>query len=168
MRLTKSSINSSLISMVQAHKVCLVLISTRYQEEGVRLDSTLARQQKKSRTRDFFKNTGAIATLGTGLAFSLILSTLQDPKEASRWALIDLRTVRILLAISWLLFMVTLALSFTWDGQKRTRAWRWKTLYLLDIAAVACLSVVVAAYVEVVGFVDALLAIVFGVIVLLN
>jgi len=154
--------------MIQAYDILLVLIITRPENGEARPPHHLTQRRQKPGTRNFFKNIGAVATLGAGLAFSLILSTLQDPKEASIWKLLDLRTVRILLAVSWFLFMLTLALSFTIGSNKHTKASVWKTLYLLDIAAVACLSIVVAAYVEVVGFTGAVFAIVFGIVVILD
>ncbi|KAH7459116.1 hypothetical protein FOMA001_g20264 [Fusarium oxysporum f. sp. matthiolae] len=131
--------------------------------------------KKKSNTgaQNFFQNIGAVASLGGGLTFGLIVSDLKDPKGVSRKHIFDLSTVRILLASSWLLFMMALSLSFSvpqiWRKTKRlSKALLWKALYLLDIAAVICLSLVVAAYVEVVGFLGVGLAGLVAILVLIG
>ncbi|SPO07442.1 uncharacterized protein DNG_10136 [Cephalotrichum gorgonifer] len=110
----------------------------------------------------FFQNIGAISTLGSSFTFALIVSQLQDPAEVSRGHRFDLSTVRIFIATSWLLFTVTLVLGILLAiAIKNTKDAKWKKrqrrlsiiiLYSLIGAALILLSLTVAAYVDVVGF----------------
>jgi uncharacterized membrane protein YhaH (DUF805 family) len=73
--------------------------------------------------------------------------------------------VRILLAVSWMLFMIVLSLSFSLaqkfkhesaeeDEEKKDGPTGLATVvYVLELGAVMCLSLVVAAYVEIVGYI---------------
>lgn len=128
----------------------------------------------------FYKNIGTVAALGASITFALIVSNIADPRTVSRHGKFDLSTVRILLAVSWMLFMVVLSLSFSIgqsvmrdSGEKRLsiseRRMRRRIngvlstgLYVLQLTAITCLSLVVAAYVEVVGYV--MVALVFVVV----
>jgi hypothetical protein len=65
-----------------------------------------------------------------------------------------------MLAVSWLLFMVALNFPYSLgqykvvdEKSKRSLMRATKVLYLIDIGAVICVAVVIAAYVEVVGYV---------------
>ncbi|PMD31505.1 hypothetical protein L207DRAFT_572729 [Hyaloscypha variabilis F] len=118
----------------------------------------------------FYKNISTVAALGASITFALIVSDIADPRSISRHGRFDLSTVRILIAVAWMLFMIALSLSFSAgqsvkrDGSERTptRSERkrrrqkdkmlWAGVYVLEWAAVTCLSLVVAAYVEVVGY----------------
>ncbi|KAK0651291.1 hypothetical protein B0T16DRAFT_403547 [Cercophora newfieldiana] len=110
----------------------------------------------------FFKNIGAISSLGSGFTFALIVSTLQDPAEVSSAHRFDLSTVRIFIAISWFLFTVALVLSVFLPGfvAKENRDENNETrrnlvlfiLYSLEIGAFIFLALTVAAYIDVVGF----------------
>lgn len=132
-----------------------------------------AQKQELVVWQEFFKNIGAVATLGASISFALIPSSLQDPKELSRDAIFSLKTVRLLLSISWLLFMVTLSLSFSFaqrlaDSSEVVRVLASQTVYLLDVAAVLCLALIVAAYVEAVGYLMVALITVVAVFVILE
>jgi hypothetical protein len=99
-----------------------------------------------------------VATLGSSITFALIVTDIKDPKEVSRHGRFDLSSVRILLAVSWLLFMIALNFSFSFAQampQKRTsvQILGSKFVYVISIAAVLMLALVVSAYVEVVGYV---------------
>lgn len=113
----------------------------------------------------FFTNIAAVSTLGSSITFALIVSQLQDPLSgvASK-KIFDLSTVRILIATSWLSFTTTLILSFFlsgmlkwWRSRPNSSAndgfWVLGLLYVLMGGAFFCLSLAVAAYVEVVGFI---------------
>ncbi|KFZ24390.1 hypothetical protein V502_01147 [Pseudogymnoascus sp. VKM F-4520 (FW-2644)] len=135
--------------------------------------ATVSVKAKITGENNFFKNIGAVATLGAGLSFSLIVSDINDPHEISHKSKFDLSTVRIILAATWLLFMSALALSFslpqTWQSRsRRVKLLLWKSLYLLDIAAVICLSLVIAAYVEIVGYVGIALASLYAIVVIIS
>ncbi|KAE9366616.1 hypothetical protein N431DRAFT_562003 [Stipitochalara longipes BDJ] len=139
---------------------------------------------KESKDSDvFYKNIGTVAALGASITFALIVSDIADPHAVSRHGRFDLSTVRILLAVAWMLFMVVLSLSFSigqkvkhdssekglykWEKKRRERKNKILStgVYVLELAAVTCLSLVVAAYVEVVGYI--MVALVFLVVVAL-
>ena len=113
----------------------------------------------------FFPNVIVITTLGSSITFALIMSQLQDPEDGvARHSLFNLSTVRILIATSWLLFTVTLILSFFllgWLKHQQAKAWHsesdgyWMValLYFFIMGAFICLSLAVAAYVDVIGFI---------------
>ncbi|KIW24530.1 hypothetical protein, variant [Cladophialophora immunda] len=104
----------------------------------------------------FFKNIGTVASLGASITFALIVTDIKDPRLVSRHGWIDLSTVRIMLATSWILFMAVLSLSFSFGQRLKNHnsgSMPFLTVYILELAAVMCLSFVVAAYVEVVGYV---------------
>jgi hypothetical protein len=91
----------------------------------------------------------------------LIVSQLQDPAQVSPRTHFDLSTVRVLIATSWLLFRVALVLPFCFAGDvddrilsdlKKDHVGSVALLYVLVGGAFICLSLVVAAYVDVVGF----------------
>ncbi|KAL6249299.1 hypothetical protein RBB50_004362 [Rhinocladiella similis] len=123
----------------------------------------------KTNWDSFHKNIGIVASLGASITFALIVTDIKDPRPISRHGWIDLSTVRILLATSWILFMAVLSLSFSVaQNFKRdnTGAMLSYLVYLLELAAVMCLAFVVAAYVEVIGYIGmALVSIVVLVIV---
>jgi hypothetical protein len=112
----------------------------------------------------FFTNIGAVATLGTSISFALIVSQLQDPLAGvAAKRMFDLSTVRIFIAVGWLLFTITLVLSFLlsaslkwWMARPNSSATAGYCvtglLYLLMAGAFLCLSLAVAAYVDAVGF----------------
>lgn len=110
----------------------------------------------------FFQNIGAISTLGLGITFALIVSQLQDPEQIAQGYHFKLSTVRILIATSWLLFTVALVLGIYLGGavksssspesQKGQRTLAVILLYPLIGGAFICLSLAVAAYVDIVGF----------------
>ncbi|KAJ5677360.1 uncharacterized protein N7477_002993 [Penicillium maclennaniae] len=102
------------------------------------------------RSTDFFKNMGAVATLGASVTFVLIAVELQDPLSVSRTHYFTTSTVHIFLSISWLLFMITLGCSFFlgWMGSNHAAV----VMYILILSAIFFSSLVVAAYVEWVGF----------------
>jgi len=102
------------------------------------------------RSTEIFKNMGAVATLGASVTFVLIAVELQDPLSVSRTHYFTTSTVRIFLSISWLLFMITLGCSFFlgWMGSIHAAF----ILYILILSAIFFSSLVVAAYVEWVGF----------------
>jgi hypothetical protein len=113
---------------------------------------------------NFFKNLGAIATLGSSITFSLIVSKIQDPIEVSKKAGTDQSVVKILLAVTWLLFTVLLAVAFLVSGLVKMRLDKFNELnaflhfvfsmiFLLIAAATVFLSLVLGAYVEVLGWV---------------
>ncbi|KAH8779488.1 hypothetical protein F5882DRAFT_148806 [Hyaloscypha sp. PMI_1271] len=113
----------------------------------------------------FYKNIGTVAALGASITFALIISDIKDPHEISQHGRFDLSTVRILLAVSWMLFMIVLSLSFSLaqkfkhesaeeDEEKKDGPTGLATVvYVLELGAVMCLSLVVAAYVEIVGYI---------------
>ena len=100
---------------------------------------------------DFFKNMGAVATLGASITFVLIAVELQDPLQVSRTHYFTISTVRIFLSISWLLFMLTLGCSF-WLSTMGSNDFIGYIMYILILTAILFSSLVVAAYVEWVGF----------------
>ncbi len=113
----------------------------------------------------FFPNVATVSILGSSITFALIESQLQDPLSgvASK-KIFDLSTVRILIATSWVLFTMTLIFSFLlagvlkwWRSRPSSSAndgfWVLGILYVLMGDAFVCLSLAVAAYVEVVGFI---------------
>ncbi|KAK1753700.1 hypothetical protein QBC47DRAFT_386958 [Echria macrotheca] len=111
----------------------------------------------------FFQNIGAVATLGAGFTFALILTDIKDPHDVSQGGLFDLHAVRILLSVSWFLFMTALVLSFSLRQSLPARkSCVQRTfcilLYYLDIGAVACLALVVSSYVQAVGYLGLVLA----------
>ena len=114
----------------------------------------------------FFPNVVVITTLGSSITLALIISQLQDPEDGTvaRHSLFNLSTVRILIATSWLLFTVTLILSFFllgWLKHLQGKAfhsesdgyWMVALLYFFIMGAFICLSLAVAAYVDVIGFI---------------
>lgn len=139
------------------------------------LVAALKTQSKKSQQRhasdNFYRNVGTIAGFGLSITFGLIVTGIADPKEISQHGRLDSSTTRILLAVSWLLFMVVLNLSFSL-AQKMPRQSRGcqicvsKIMYLLATAPVICLSLVVASYVEVVGYVGIAFASVVAILAL--
>ena len=146
-------------------------------------------EQRVKLFENFFASMIAIATIGASITFTVIVSELEDPKSVSRLKIVDESTVRILLATSWLLFVLVLAAGGLLASQlalNRTEAvkglsrlyksepdpakrsndravqnsWRYKeglassVMCALTIAAFMCLSLAVAAYVEVVDFIS--------------
>lgn len=107
----------------------------------------------------------AFSTLGSSVTFALIVSQLQDPlSDVATKQIFDLSTVRILIATSWLLFTTTLIFSFLlaamlkwWRSHPNSSVndgfWILGLLYVLLGGAFLCLSLAVAAYVQVVGFI---------------
>ena len=141
------------------------------------LAAALETQSKKSRQKEvfdnFYRNMGTISGLGSSITFGLIVTGIADPKEISQHSRLDLSTTRILLAVSWLLFGVVLNLSFSfaYTMPQMSRGYQImasKTMYFLAIAATVCLSLVVASYVEVVGFVGVAFASIVAVILLFS
>lgn len=134
---------------------------TRSQMKLLRLDHD-------SKFNNFFKNIGAVSTLGASITFVLISVELADPKDISRKLYFNMSTVRIFLSISWLLFMITLGLSFFLAGMIKARnddsmwdrvdAVSAALLYVLILCSVLFLGLVVAAYVAWVGFIAAALS----------
>jgi hypothetical protein len=61
----------------------------------------------------FYKNISTVAALGASITFALIVSDIADPRSISRHVRFDLSTVRILIAVAWMLFMIALSLSFS-------------------------------------------------------
>lgn len=105
----------------------------------------------------FIQNLGAIATLGSSITFSLIVSQLQEPKT-----FFDISEVRLLIAVAWLLFTVLLICTFPLSDFIRKRPAKelgvrrrclFAAMFLLLSGAAACLSLTVVAYVEIVGWV---------------
>jgi hypothetical protein len=91
----------------------------------------------------------------------LIVSQLQDPAQVSLRTHFDLSTVRVLITTSWLLFTIALVLPFCFAGAvddrilsdlKKDHVGSVALLYVLIGGAFICLSLVVAAYVDEVGF----------------
>jgi len=74
----------------------------------------------------FYKNIGTVAALGASITFALIVSDIADPRGIFRHVRFDLSTVRILIAVAWMLFMIALSLSFSIgqsvkrDGSEKT------------------------------------------------
>lgn len=113
----------------------------------------------------FFSNVAAVSTLGSSVTFALIVSQLQDPlSDVASKHIFDLSTVRILIATSWLLFTTTLIFSFLlagmlkwWRSHPNSSVndgfWILGLLYVLLGGAFLGLSLAVAAYVHVVGFI---------------
>jgi hypothetical protein len=114
----------------------------------------------------FFPNVVVITTLGSSITLALIISQLQDPEDGTvaRHSLFNLSTVRILIATSWLLFTITLILSFFLLGwlkhlqgktfhSENDGYWMVALLYFFIMGAFICLSLAVAAYVDVIGFI---------------
>lgn len=135
----------------------------------------ISRQIAAANTRSdaFYRNIGTVAVLGSSISFALIVTQIADPKTISQHGKFDLSTTRILLAISWVLFMVVLNFSFsfgqTMPGYSRGVQTFWsKIVYLVELAAVIFLSLVVAAYVEVVGYVAVGLASTIAICVVLE
>ena len=115
-----------------------------------------------------FTACGSIATLGAGFTFATLISGVEDPGPDSRF---DKSQVRMLLALSWLLFILSLGYAtfvsnlFTfyaplikpsYDGNDRTThsvLWLVVALQqLLLLAAVSVSALAVMAYVESVGW----------------
>ena len=134
----------------------------------------------------FFQNMGAVGTLGSSITFALIVSQLQDPIEVSHRHHFDLSAVRILIASSWLLFTLQLMLSFFLAGWVRytslklnstkhgfkqrdrgSHSFVFAILYSLFVSAFMCLALVVAAYVDAVGFVAVAFVTVLALMVIL-
>lgn len=132
----------------------------------------------------FFQNTGTVATFGASITFALIVSQLQDPVGVSQKQFFDLSTVRILIAVSWFLFTILLGLSFLLNGWVQYKWLRKEKelrrhlvfedyapllilVYAIMIGAFICLSLVVAAYVDAVGFLATALVSLLGVTVVL-
>jgi hypothetical protein len=117
----------------------------------------------------FFPSVVAISTLGASITFTVIISSLPEPKQTFAE-----ESVRIFLAIAWLLFILGLALGtflgsvmiFHRDGVRKgfeldsqsTRIRWWGimailVLLMIIIGSFLFLSLVVAAYVKVVGWI---------------
>lgn len=128
-----------------------------YLQQLETLENCFKQLQQNTTADNFYRNIGMVASLGSSISFALIVTDIADPREISKHGRFDLPTVRILLAISWLLFMVALNFSFSFAQNATTFGARGrlvasKVVYFLDIVAVLMLSLVVAAYVEVVGY----------------
>jgi hypothetical protein len=137
------------------------------------LERRLRESEQATCSDTFYKNIGAVATLGSSISFALIVTDIADPKGISQHGKFDLSAVRIMLAISWLLFMVALNFSFGYaqtmpSQEPEIRVAASKILYFLDILAVIFLSLVVSAYVEVVGYVGIGLASFVAVLLLID
>ena len=97
----------------------------------------------------------SVSTLGASVTFILIAVDLKDPAEISKTHYFDLSTVRIFLAVSWLLFMIALGFSFFLAGiiKDREENTMWGrldavasgSLYVLVLSAVLFMGLVVAA-----------------------
>jgi uncharacterized protein with PQ loop repeat len=135
------------------------------------LDTFYRKWESREATVSFYRNIGTVAVLGSSISFAFILTSILDPKEGSRHGIFDLSAVRILLAVGWALSTLVLYLSFSLPKMiskiksQRCQKGASKALYILDIAAMACLSLAVAAYVEVVGYIGVALAVIVAVMV---
>ena len=122
------------------------------------LVNALKTLQQNATSDNFYRNIGTVAVLGSSITFALIVTDIKDPKEVSRHGKFDLSAVRILLAVSWLLFMFSLNLSFSFaqfmpHKHHAAQLLASKIAYIVTIAAVLFLALVVSAYVEVVGYI---------------
>jgi hypothetical protein len=129
------------------------------------------KSQQNRASDEFYKNIGTMSALGSSITFGLIISNIANPKVISQHGRFDLSTIRILLAVSWLLFIVVLNLSFSFaqNMPRYSRAWQIrasKILYFLVIAAVMCLALVVVGYVEVIGYIGIAFASIVALLVL--
>jgi hypothetical protein len=107
----------------------------------------------------FYKNIGTVAALGASITFALIISDLKDPRLVSRHGIFDLSAVRVIISVAWMLFMLVLTLPFGFaqrlrKAEKRKKYMYSMAFYILEVAAVICLALVVAAYVEVIGYIS--------------
>jgi hypothetical protein len=117
---------------------------------------------------NLFTAYGSIATLGAGFTFATLMSGLEEPGSDSRF---DKAQVRMLLALSWLLFLLSLGYAtaastlFTFyaplieascdDNSRTTHSFLWVVAalqQLLLLAAVSVSALAVMAYVEFVGW----------------
>jgi hypothetical protein len=152
------------LELLQEHYQQMLRITQILEEElsRQRQERNAAEELQTSTLVTFFQNIGAISTLGSSFTFALIVSQLQDPAEVSRRHHFNLSTVRIFIATSWFLFTVALVLGILLASAiKSTRDAEWKKrqrilaimfLYPLIGVALILLSLSVAAYVDVVGF----------------
>ncbi len=129
-----------------------------YESLVAALDIHHKKLQQNRASDEFYKNIGTMSAIGSSITFGLILSNIADPKVISQHGRFDLSTIRILLAVSWLLFIVVLNLSFSFAQSmpRCSRAWQIrasKIVYFLAIAAMMCLALVVSGYVEVIGYI---------------
>lgn len=110
-------------------------------------------------TSDFFyKNIQTVAVLGASITFTILAVQIEDPNKISAHGKFDLSTVRILIAVAWLLYMISLNTSFILrqqsPGMRPPNALIASDIaYLLIVAPVLCTALVVSAYVEVVGYI---------------
>lgn len=159
----KSNEDKTLELLQEHHQQMLRIIQILEEElSRQRQERNAAEELQTSTLVTFFQNIGAISTLGSSFTFALIVSQLQDPAEVSRRHHFDLSTVRIFIATSWFLFTVALVLGILLASAiKSTRDAEWKKrqrilaiifLYPLIGVALILLSLSVAAYVDVVGF----------------
>lgn len=130
-------------------------------------------QIQRTTSDKFYQNIGQVAVLGSSITFALIVTDIKDPELVSPHGKFDLSTVRIFLAVSWLLYMVALNFSFSFaqfmPGQDRARRiLASKFVYFLDIIASLLLALVVAAYVGVVGYVGIGLTSYVAIVVILS
>jgi len=114
-----------------------------------------------------FSACGSIATLGAGFTFTAIVNTIDDPPPGSRF---DKLQVRRFLALSWLLFLLSLgyattaAVLFSFHrktietsyntNSRKTHLGLWVVVagqQLLILAAIAVSALAVMAYVDGVG-----------------
>jgi hypothetical protein len=112
----------------------------------------------------FFWNIAFVTQLRSSITLALVVSQLHDPEDGvTRSHLSDLSTVRIPIATSWVIFTVTHILSFFMLGFLEVRKSEFDKpmnegyrivalLYSLVAAAFVSLSLAVAAYFKVVGF----------------
>ncbi|KAK1749755.1 hypothetical protein QBC47DRAFT_395267 [Echria macrotheca] len=152
--------NKQLSEIVQQ----LRLMDRHIEEWKSEFSSELTRRQRTETENlsTFFRNIGAISTLGSGFTFTLIVSTLQDPAQVSSTPQFDASTVRIFIAISWLLFTIALIASILLavfvakrNDRDDNESRQWLAvcvLYPLEFGAFVFLALTVAGYVDVVGF----------------
>jgi hypothetical protein len=126
---------------------------------------------QKDAVDSFYRNIGNIASLGSSISFGLIVSdSLVDPKTVSRHGNFDLSTVRILLALSWMLSIIVKIFSFTFAQlaplrSPMRRKIESKFVYMLEIVAVLFLATAVSAYIEMLGYIGIGSMAIFGVFV---
>jgi hypothetical protein len=123
----------------------------------------LLRADHDHKFHNFYKNIGAIATLGASITFLLIPVPLQPTMDVSKRHFFDDSQVRVFLTIAWLLFMIVIGLSIFFAGivKDRQDIDMWDSVdslatavpYLFLFSAIMFLGLVIVAYVEVVGFI---------------
>lgn len=135
-----------------------------------------------------FKTIIALATLGTSITFSFVLSDQTTPPLPD--ARFDANAVQFFLSISWLLFLLTLAIAslgstfltffrkhwiHDWDGEHGETSQLTVQLYAVSISAITgsliiaafvFMCLVVVAYQPIVGWISLGFTSIFGVIVI--